>query len=76
MKAIKKNKLGNVLIQHEEIKVWMEVWYDSVDGYVTEWNKYIFFTNCENDMKIKEFQESDDNFEEASELAIEYYINN
>ena len=56
MKAIKKDKFGNVLIQHENIKVWMDVWFDSIDGYVTEWNKYIFFTNCENDMQIQEFQ--------------------
>ena len=76
MKAIKKDKLGNVLIQHEEIKVWMDVWYDSIDGYVTQWNKYIFFTNCKNDIKIQEFQKSDDNFEKASELAIKFIKDN
>ena len=76
MKAIKKDKTGSVLIQHKELEVWMDVWYDSDDNYVTEWNKYIFHTNCEKDMKIKEFQESDDNFEEASDVAIDYYINN
>jgi len=76
MKAIKKDKSGNVLIQHKDIDVWVDVWYDSDDEYVTEWNKYIFHTNCENDMKIKEFQESIENFEKASEVAIDYYINN
>ena len=72
MKAIKKDKFGNVLIQHENIKVWIDVWFDSIDGYVTEWNKYIFFTNCKNDMQIQEFQKSSENFEKASELAIEF----
>jgi hypothetical protein len=76
MKAIKKDKTGSVLIQHKDIEVWVDVWYDSVDGYVAEWNKYIFYTNCEKDMQIKDFQESSDNFEEASDIAIEYYINN
>ena len=76
MKAIKKDKFGNVLIQHENIKVWMDVWFDSIDGYVTEWNKYIFFTNCKNDMKIQSFQESSENFEKASELAIEFIQQN
>ena len=71
-----KNKVGNVLIQHKEIKVWMEVWYDSLDGYVTEWKKYIFSTNCQKDKQIKDFQESSENFKKASKLAIEYYINN
>ncbi len=76
MKAIKKDKTGSVLIQHKDIEFWMDVWHDSDDGYVTEWNKYIFFTNCEKDMQIKEFQESADNFDKATEIAIEYYINN
>lgn len=76
MKAIKKDKLGNVLIQHKDIEVWIDVWYDSDDGYATEWNKYIFHTNCEKDMQIKDFQESSENFQKASEVAIDYYINN
>jgi len=75
MKAIKKDKSGNILIQHKDLEVWVDVWYDS-NGYVAEWNKYIFYTNCVNDMKIKEFQESSENFEKASQVAIDYYINN
>lgn len=75
MKAIKKDKSGSILIQHKDIKVWVDVWYDS-DDYATEWNKYIFHTNCKKDMQVKEFQESIENFEKASELAIDFYINN
>ncbi len=75
MKAIKKDKSGSVLIQHEDMEIWVDVWFDD-DDYATEWNKYIFHTGCENDMKIKEFQGSVENFEKASEVAIDYYVNN
>ena len=75
MEVIKKDKMGSVLIQDKDIEVWVDVWKDD-DEYVAEWNKYIFFTNCEKDMAIKKYQENDDNYDEVSSVAIEYYINN
>tara|TARA_R110000744_G_scaffold100434_1_gene193769 strand:- start:1626 stop:1859 length:234 start_codon:yes stop_codon:yes gene_type:complete len=72
MKAIKKDKSGSVLIKDNNIEVWIDVWID--DGeYITEWNKYIFFTHCDKDMAIKKYQEDDNNYEEVSNVAIEYY---
>ena len=75
MKAIKKDKTDSVLIKDKDIEVWMDVWKED-DEYLTDWNKYIFFTNCEKDMATKEYQENIDNYNEASSIAIEYYINN
>ena len=75
MKAIKKDKTGSVLIKDKAIEVWVDV-FEEDGGYYTDWNKYIFFTNCEKDMEIKKYQENTDNYDEASSVAIEYYINN
>ena len=75
MNVIKKDKTGSVLIKDKDIEVWIDVWKED-DEYLTDWNKYIFFTNCEKDMAIKKYQENTDNYEEASSVAIEYYINN
>jgi hypothetical protein len=73
MKAIKIDDSGSVLVKAKNgIEVWVDVWEQ--DGELTaDWNKYIFYPQ---DVKIKEFQESCDNFIEATEIAIEYHINN
>ena len=76
MNAIKKDKMGSVLIKDKDIEVWVDVWEEEDDEYLTDWNKYIFFTNCEKDMEIKKYQENTKNYDEASSVAIEYYINN
>ena len=75
MEAIKKDEMGSVLVKDKDIEVWVDVWEEDGD-YLTDWNKYIFFTNCEKDMEIKKYQENNDNYDEVSSVAIEYYINN
>ena len=75
LNAIKKDKNGNVLVKDGANEVWIDVWEE--DGeHLTDWNKYIFFTNCEKDMAIKKYQENTNNYDEISSVAIDYYINN
>lgn len=73
MKAIKIDDTGSVLIQAGKLKVWVDVVEDSSGELVADWNKYIFYTNNEEDMEIKRFQEDCNNFIEATEEAISYY---
>ena len=76
MKAIKIDDSGSVLVKAKNgIEVWVDVWEQ--DGELTaEWNKYIFYLDNPQDVKIREFQENCDNFIEATEIAIDYYIRN
>ena len=72
MKALKIYTLGNVLIQADEVNVWIEVWKEEGE-IVADWNQYIFNLNCKEDLKVKKFQERNDNFDEATSVAISYY---
>lgn len=73
MKAIKIDKTGSVLIDTKKgFNVWVDV--TETDGELTaEWNKYIFYLDNEEDIKIRAFQEDDGNFIEATEEAIDFY---
>lgn len=73
MKAIKIDDTGSVLIQAGKLKVWVDVVEDSSGELVADWNKYIFYTDNEEDTEIKRFQEDCNNFIEATEEAISYY---
>lgn len=73
MKAIKIDDSGSVLVQSGNLKVWVDVWKDDSGETVADWNKYIFFTDNEDDMRIKKFQENVWNFEQATSVAITYY---
>ena len=43
---------------NDEMILWFDTWRDE-DGEITgDWNKYIFHTNNEQDMKDKAFQEA------------------
>ena len=76
MKAIKIDSSGSVLVKAKNgIEVWVDVWQEN-DELMADWNKYIFYLDNPQDVKIKEFQENCDNFDEATSIAIEYYINN
>ena len=45
LNAIKKDKNGSVLVKDGAIEVCVDLWEE--DGeHLTDWNKYIFFTNC------------------------------
>lgn len=76
MKAIKIDDSGSVLVKAKNgIEVWVDVYEQ--DGELTaDWNKYIFYLDNPKDVKIREFQENCDNFIEATEIAIDYYIRN
>lgn len=76
MKAIKIDDSGSVLVKAKNgIEVWVDVWLE--DGELTaDWNKYIFYLDNPQDVKIKEFQDNCDNFIEATEIAIDYYSRN
>lgn len=76
MKAIKIDDNGSVLVKAKNgIEVWVDVLEQ--DGELTaDWNKYIFYLDNPQDVKIRKFQENCDNFIEATEIAIDYYINN
>ena len=74
MKAIKIDDSGSVLVKAKNgIEVWVDVLVENGE-YMAEWNKYIFYLDNPQDVKIREFQENCDNFIEATEIAIDYYI--
>lgn len=73
MKAIKIDDSGSVLIESDNLQVWVDVWEEGND-IRTEWNQYIFMLNNSKDLEIKAFQENIDNASEAFGLATEYYI--
>lgn len=76
MKVIKIDETGSVLIDTlKGFSVWVDVW-ESENEILTDWNKYIFFHHCAEDMETKAFQENTENYEICSELAIDYYIMN
>lgn len=76
MKAIKIDDNGSVLVKAKNgIEVWVDVWEQSGE-FTADWNKYIFHLDNPQDVKIRAFQENCDNFIEATEIAMEYYINN
>lgn len=58
----------------ENIQTWMDVWVED-DDLMTDWNKYIFFTEDENDMKEKKYHETDGNFEEVNDIVLEFLNN-
>ena len=73
MKAIKIDNTNSVLIDTEKgFNVWVDV--TETGGVLTaDWNKYIFFLDNEEDVKIKAFQEDCNNFIEATEEALDFY---
>lgn len=75
MEAIKIDNTGSVLIDTKKgFKVWVDI-HNRGKELIIEWNKYIFFLDNPQDIKIKKFQENCDNFDIASSLAIEFYEN-
>lgn len=60
--------------------LWFDVWRDE-DGEITgDWNKYIFFTDNEDDMKEKAFQDAHNdeagayNYADALSIASDAYL--
>ena len=73
MKAIKYER-DTVLIQKGKIKAWVDVViYRGELSY--DWNKYIFFLNREADIILRNWQDDAQNFDIATDLAVETLIN-
>ena len=75
MKAIKIEATGDAVLIDTGLgfNVWMDIHKDDSGEIQAHWNKYIFFLNNPEDVRIRDFQEDTDNYIECSELAIEYY---
>lgn len=66
----------SVLVEdiNSNFKAWVDVWVDSdYQDVRTEWNKYIFRTDDDNDVKEKLIMDNDDVFEDATSEAV-YYL--
>lgn len=68
---------GSVLVDtgRDGLKVWVDVWY-SDNELVADWNQYIFTVDNERDQRVRVFQLSADNANEAFNVAINYYEEN
>ena len=72
---IVKTEDNAVLIDTKKgFNVWVDVWAEDGEIYA-DWNSYIFHLNNSKDMELKAFQESAENFDICSSLAIEYFEN-
>jgi len=69
MKAIRYEK-DSVLVQKGKIKAWVDVLIQN-DEVVCDWNKYIFYFYRKSDVILRNWQDEIENFEEATNLAIE-----
>jgi len=73
--------VSSVQIETENnIKIWFDVWEDRAYEETYEdpeikgdWNKYIFRLDNSEDLRIKEFQNNSENFNECLDLAIDEY---
>lgn len=81
-KEYRKNDFS-ILLQDDSIKIWLDCClmdgygnksnYKTDDLYIDwEFNQYIFMTDNENDLKIKEYQENVDNIEKITEFIDEH----
>lgn len=59
---------------NKNMTLWFDTWHDESGEFTGDWNKYIFYTTDEQDMKEKAFQENCDNFETALELCDSEYL--
>ena len=65
-------KDGSVLIDTKKgFNIWVDYWTESDELFI-DWNAYIFNLKESTDLKIKEFQESVENFEICSSLVYDH----
>ena len=69
MKAIRYEK-DTVLIQKVKIKAWVDVVVNDEKLYY-DWNKMVYFLWKKEDIKLREWQDKAENFEDATNLAVE-----
>ena len=58
----------------EPLEVWIDIWEDGGETQMN-WNKYIFYLDNPEDVAISNFQSSCLNFDDATEVAIEFFDN-
>lgn len=67
------NEYVSILIQ---VNNKMAIWFDvHLKDLSMDWNKYIFFNNNEEDKRIKEYQNSSENFMECCSIAMDFIDN-
>lgn len=69
MKVIRYEK-DTVLIQEGSIKAWVDVVINNGKLYI-DWNKMIYLQNKKEDMILKKWQDKAENFDNATDLAVE-----
>lgn len=76
MKAIKMDDSNSVLINTGKgFNVWVDVYEDGGE-IQADWNKYIFFLDNPEDVRIRDFQDDCENFDLATSIAISFYEHN
>lgn len=70
--SVLKTEETSVLIRDKKTKidVWVDVWKDK-EEVNCDWNMYIFDLTKSKDLAIRKYQESADNFNQCTSLAIE-----
>ena len=63
-------------INKGKLNVWFDLWLDKDKEIQGDWNKYIFYSNDKEDLKIQRFQNKSENFEKCFSLAEQYLIDN
>jgi len=77
LQVIKKDSSNAVLVSCKELNVelWIDVSIEDND-VIADWNKYIFYLNNSEDVRIKAIQENSWNFELFTSVAIDYLEKN
>ena len=72
MKVIKYEK-ESVLVQDGKVTSWVDIWIENKD-VICEWNQNLFIETVTIDIKLKKWQDKVENFENATNLAIETLV--
>ena len=73
MKAIRYEK-DTVLIQEGKIKAWVDVLVNDGKLYI-DWNKMTYYLWKKEDVILREWQDKDENFDQATNLAVDTLLN-
>ena len=73
MKAIKYEQ-ESVLIQDNNIKVWVDIWIENND-VICDWNKSEFVLSNSKEVAIKNWQDNLEHFEMATNIAVDVLLN-
>lgn len=73
MEVVKFEK-ESVLIKDGNIKGWVDVWIESQD-VICDWNQNSFIMTDQKDVKLKQWQDNLENFEDATNMAVKTLTN-